>query len=64
MSAGQTGMLKWGSLIGILIRIPIALLGAFTPLGIYAFAFASFIDYALRGLFFVHVAKKLCGSKV
>lgn len=64
MSAGQTGMLKCGSLIGILIRIPIALLGAFTPLGIYAFAFASFIDYALRGLFFVHVAKHLCGSKV
>lgn len=48
----DTKSIKRSGYIGLIVRIPIALIGAITPIGIFAFAFGCAIDYFARGLYF------------
>ena len=58
-SCKATKVLRYGGLVGIIIRVPIAIIGGFTPVGIYAFAFGSGIDFLFRGLYYRRESLKL-----
>lgn len=57
-SIGDTKNLKYGGLIGILVRIPISIISLMTPIGIYGFAFGSGIDFFIRGLYYTRECDK------
>ena len=57
-SIGQTKSLRWGGLIGVLIRVPLSFISIVTPIGIYGFAFGSGIDFLLRGLYYSRQVRK------
>lgn len=61
-SCQATKILRYGGLVGVFIRVPIALMGAFTPVGIYAFAFGSGIDFLFRGLYYRHKSLQLLST--
>lgn len=61
-SCKATKVLRYGGLVGIIIRVPIAIIGGFTPVGIYAFAFGSGIDFLFRGLYYRRESLKLTKS--
>lgn len=61
-SCKATKVLRYGGLVGIFIRIPIAIIGGFTPIGIYAFAFGSGIDFLFRGLYYRRESIKLVNN--
>ena len=58
-SVGETKSLRWGGFIGVIVRIPIAVLSILTPIGLYGFAFGSGIDFLIRGLYYSRQVKKL-----
>lgn len=58
-SVGETKSLRWGGFIGVIVRIPIAVISILTPIGIYGFAFGSGIDFLIRGLYYSRQVKKL-----
>lgn len=57
-SIQNTKILRYGGLIGILVRIPVVLISYYTPIGLYGFALASGIDFLMRGIFYSYEAKK------
>lgn len=62
-SIEETKILKYGGLIGMLIRVPWSFLSIYTPLGIIGFALASGIDFFVRGIYYANDGKKYAGIK-
>lgn len=58
-SCERTENLRYGGLIGIIVRIPISLLSILTPLGIYGFAISCPIDFFCRGLYYKYQSIKI-----
>lgn len=58
-SCKTTKVMRYAGLVGIIVRVPIALIGGFTPVGIYAFAFGSGIDFLFRGLYYRRESLKI-----
>ena len=61
-SCERTEGLRYGGLIGILVRIPISIISIMTPLGIYGFAISCPIDFLCRGLYYKYQSKKIVYS--
>ena len=57
-SIGETKILRYGGLIGIVIRVPWSFLSIYTPLGIVGFALGSGIDFFVRGIYYAIECKK------
>ena len=57
-SIGETKILRYGGLLGIVIRVPWSFLSIYTPLGIVGFALGSGIDFFVRGIYYVIECKK------
>lgn len=57
-SIGETKILRYGGLIGIVIRVPWSFLSIYTPLGIVGFALGSGIDFLIRGIYYAIECKK------
>lgn len=57
-SEQQTKYLRYGGFIGVVVRIPIVILGYYSGLGLLPFALASGIDFGVRALYFY-----CCGRK-
>ena len=57
-SIEETKVLRYGGLVGILIRVPLAVISIVTPISIVGFALASGIDFFMRGVYYTHYAKK------
>lgn len=57
----QTGYLRFGGMIGIFVRIPAVLLGYHLNLGLVSFAFSCMLDFAIRGLYYYSVSKRING---
>ena len=55
---GETKILRYGGLIGIVIRVPWSFLSIYTPLGIVGFALGPGIDFFVRGIFYAIECKK------
>lgn len=51
-SVGYTKIIRYGGLVGALVRVPVALISCYTPIGIYGFALAAGIDYLFRGFYY------------
>lgn len=51
-SVGDTKTIRYGGLVGIIVRMPIVLISYYSPLGLYGFALASGIDFMFRGLYY------------
>lgn len=58
-SCERTESLRYGGLIGIIVRIPISLLSILTPLGIYGFAISCPLDFFCRGLYYKYQSIKI-----
>lgn len=58
-SCERTESLRFGGLIGIIVRIPISLLSILTPLGIYGFAVSCPLDFFCRGLYYKYQSIKI-----
>lgn len=58
-SCERTESLRYGGLIGIIVRIPISLLSILTPLGIYGFAVSCPLDFFCRGLYYKYQSIKI-----
>lgn len=56
ISCEDTKSLRFGGLIGILVRVPISLISIFTPIGIYGFAFGVSIDFMARFIYLKYKA--------
>lgn len=57
-SMQQTHYLKYGGIVGIMVRIPVTIIGYYTGMGLYVFSVAAAIDYASRGIYFYICSKK------
>lgn len=57
-SLEATKIVKWGGLVGIFVRIPIAVISVMTPIGLIGFALGSGIDFLARGIFYEYQARK------
>lgn len=58
-SCEATKCLRFGGLVGIIVRIPIAVISAVIPFGILGFALGSGIDFLIRGLYYRSESLKL-----
>lgn len=58
-SCCATKCLRFGGLVGIIVRIPIAAISAVIPFGILGFALGSGIDFLIRGLYYRRESLKL-----
>ena len=59
ISCEDTKSLRFGGLIGILVRVPISLISIFTPIGIYGFAFGVSIDFMARFIYWKYKANNI-----
>lgn len=57
-SIEETKVLRYGGLVGVLIRVPWSFLSIYTPLGIVGFALGSGIDFLIRGIYYAIESKK------
>lgn len=57
-SIEETKILRYGGLVGIIIRVPLAVISIVTPISIVGFALASGIDFLMRGIYYAYYAKK------
>lgn len=57
-SIGETKILRYGGLVGIVIRVPWSFLSIYTPLGIVGFALGSGIDFFVREIYYAKEGKK------
>lgn len=58
-SCERTESLRYGGLIGIIVRIPVSLISILTPLGIYSFEISCSLDFLCRGLYYKYQSKKI-----
>lgn len=56
ISCEDTKSLRFGGLVGILVRGPISIISIFTPIGIYGFAFGVSIDFIVRYIYLKYKA--------
>lgn len=57
-SVQQTHYLRYGGMVGIMVRIPITIIGYYAGMGLFIFSIASTIDFAARGVYFYICSKK------
>lgn len=57
-SLEATKILRSGGLVGIMVRIPVAVISIITPIGLIGFALGSSIDFLMRGIFYDYYARK------
>lgn len=58
-SERKSEYLRFGGIVGVLIRVPIIIIGYNLNLGLYPFAVSSFIDFGFRGLLYYKYSKNL-----
>lgn len=61
-SEQQTKYLRWGGIIGIVVRVPITVGGYYLGFGLLPFAIGSAVDFLIRGLYF-YICSRIVVSK-
>lgn len=61
MNTGNTNIMVFNGIIGILVRVPVTLISYYTPIGLFGFGLASFLDYGVRGILMKRrISKTIC----
>lgn len=60
--AEKTSIIKNGGLIGILVRIPVVLIGYYSGFGVFTFAIPCLLDFSVRAIYFWLNSKKIDNS--